>query len=87
MAGVGGTRSPHLWAVPLQGGNIDLTDCDVDAGPGGARTVGCSNSDLTIAGARVEIRALWSRIHELELELQVCRHGLAELMVQVQVHG
>ena len=81
MVEIDRSHSPLPWARPLHWGFANLlTDVHLGTGHVGP-------CDLTVMDARVEIRALWARIHELDLELHVLRVHLATLLVQAQVHG
>ena len=43
--------------------------------------------NLTVEGARVEIRALWARTHMMEDELHDLRAILRELLFEIRRHG
>ena len=69
----------------MRGGEFDLTE---DGPPGGEDPgLQACPRDLNVAEARVEIRALWARVHELELELQQTRRLWAAALFQIQIHG
>ena len=63
--------------TPQGEGPLESQGPDIHVGP----------NDLTVAEARVEIRALWARVHELELEIQQLRQLLRSALFQIQVHG
>ena len=65
--------------LPAAGPLIDLTlqGPDLDEVP----------RDLTIEGARVEIRALWGRVMDLEQEVVELRQLIWRLRTDVQIHG
>ena len=46
----------------------------------------CPARDLTIEGARVEIRALWGRVMDLEQEVVELRRLIWRLRTDVQIH-
>ena len=46
-----------------------------------------AESDISLPGARVEIRALWARIHELELQMHLVVHAFDEVITALRIHG
>lgn len=48
---------------------------------------GPTESQLTLSGARVEIRALWGRLHELEFQVHLMVHAFEEVLHAIQTHG
>ena len=73
------------WGRSLRGGEFDLTQDGPPGGEGPGLQAG--PRDLNVAEARVEIRALWARVRELELELQQMRRLWAAALFQIQIHG
>ena len=48
---------------------------------------GPTESEISLSGARVEIRALWQRVHELELQMHLLVHTFDHVLNAIQTHG